>query len=384
MGTKTKNGLFYFFMLVLSMPMLQHTLPFSESGPLHGGYETAKDTVFTVESWWQGRYQQKKEKYLNDETGFRPDLVRFTCQLDFSLFGKCHAGWDIKGGNGHLFQWPYVNAYYGIDYRGYEHLSTRARKLKAIQDTFTKMGKTLLVMYAPSKVTSYHEYLPYTHIRSAMLPTNHDTYVRLGDSLGINQVDIDQWFLAMKHTSKEPLFSKQGIHWTDYGAVLASDSLVRYIESHRNIKLYPPRWDSVEHTTDLRNGDNDLAVDLNLIFPYIKETMAYPVLYDPVPDSTRKKINIILLGDSFAQKLIYSGVISKISRQCEYWGYNKDAHDILTDAYAMMDAYDWKAALNKCDVFVLCYTTFNLQDMGQGFIENAFSHYYPNGYGALK
>lgn len=183
----------------------------------------------------------------------------------------------------------------------------------------------------------------------------------------------------MKGRAKEPLFSKQGIHWTTYGAILASDSLVRYIESQRHIKLPAPAWDSVEHTTELRYGDDDLAVDLNLIFPYVHESLAYPILRDCPADSTRKKINMIFLGDSFAQKLMLAGVVKKISGQCEYWGYFSDAHDLITDAYSGMQYYDWKAALKKCDVFVLCYTTFNLQDFGNGFIENAYLHYYPDG-----
>lgn len=301
MAHKIKNGLFYFFLLVLFLPMLEHKLQFIESGKLTGLCRDTPDTSFTLQGWWDGTYQPAKGKYIDHQTGFRPDLVRLTCQLDFWLFGKYHAGWDIQGVNKCLFQWPYINAYYGLDFMGYQHIHERAINLKAIQDTLNSLGKTFILVYAASKATSYPEYFPSSHKRSKRGPTNHDTYRNICDSLGVNQIDMDEWFLSMKHTSREPLFSKQGIHWTQYGAVLANDSLVRYIERVRHIKLPTPVWSEVEHTDKLRDGDDDLLGDLNLIFPYTHETLAYPILYDAPQDSTAKKINAILIGDSFAQ-----------------------------------------------------------------------------------
>lgn len=366
-------------MLVLFLPLLEHKLQFIESGKLTGLYHETPDTSFTLQGWWDGSYQPAKEKYINDQTGFRPDLVRLTCQLDFWLFDKNHAGWDIRGGNDCLFQWPYIDAYYGLDFQGYQHIRERAIKLKAIQDTLNSMGKTFILVYAASKATSYPEYFPSTHKRSNRGPTNHDTYRNICDSLGVNQIDMDEWFLSMKHTSREPLFSKQGIHWTQYGAVLANDSLVRYIERVRHINLPAPVWSDVEHTDKLRDGDDDLLGDLNLIFPYTRETLAYPILHDAPQDSTAKKINAILLGDSFAQKLKNVGSLSKITVQCEFWSYFNSAHDINSNAYSMMDKYDWQAALRRADCIILCYTTFNLKDLGNGFIEQAYNHYYPTG-----
>ncbi len=378
MELKIRNWLFNFLLLIVALPMMEHAFPFIESGKLKGIFTDAHDTSFTLQGWWSSTYQPAKEKYLNDHTGFRPDLVRLNCQLDFSLFGKCHAGWDILGKNGHMFQYPYINAYYGLDYSGYQPILVRALKLKALQDTFSHMGKSLVLVYAASKASSYPEYFPVDRVRPERGTTNHDTYRHICDSLGINQVDMDEWFVSMKNKSKEPLFSKQGIHWTVYGAVLAADSLMRYIECLRHIKLLHPRWDKVEHTDKLRGGDDDLAAELNLFHPYMKETLAYPIIEDVLQDSTQRKLNGIYLGDSYCQKMFHAGIIPRMSGQCEYWSYFNAAHDVNANKWAMMSDYDWKGAIRRADCLVLVYTTFNLYQLGNGFIEQAFDFYYPS------
>ena len=197
------------------------------------------------------------------------------------------------------------------------------------------------------------------------------------DSLGINQVDVDNWFLSMKHTSKEPHFSKQGIHWSVYGAILAEDTLVKFMEQRRHIRMPHPAWSEIVRTNMLREGDNDVAADLNLIFPEADETMSYPVLKDEPPDSTKKKPKVIYLGDSFAFKLLLSGKMDKLNSECEYWGYFDEVHGIKPDKFTYIRNYDWKAALDKTDCLVLIYTTFNYAHLGDGFIEAAYDHYYP-------
>ena len=46
----------------------------------------------------------------------------------------------------------------------------------------------------------------------------------------------------------------------------------------------------------------------------------------------------------------------------------------------MMENYDWFSAINKSDMIVLMYTDINLNNLGDGFIEKAFKHYYPVSY----
>ncbi|MCD6010531.1 MAG: sugar O-acetyltransferase precursor [Flavipsychrobacter sp.] len=378
MADKVKKWILAFALVILFLPMLQHAVPFIESGTLKGSFKDADDVTYSVEKWMDGSYQRQKELYLNDHAGFRPDLVRLYNQLDFSLFRKCHAGWDIRGKKDMLFQWPYIEAYYGNDFIGYDAAMQKAVMLKAIQDTLSRLGKSLVLVYAPSKATFYPEYFPNDRVQEKHNMSNYEAYRRLGDSLGINQVDMDAWFLSMKNKSKELLFSKQGIHWTSYGAILAGDSVMRYIEKLRNIRIAHPVWEGVERTSAARYGDDEIAVECNLIFPAAREVFAYPVTRE-VNDSTAAKPNLICLSDSYGHKMVLWGVVSKMTGKCELWMYFNQAIDVKQDKYYDMNSYDWKDALAHTDCLVLLYTTFNLKELGSGFIEAAYAHYYPAG-----
>jgi len=383
METKIKKGLLYAFLVFLFLPMANQQLHFIKSGELNGGFKDADNVSFSIHGWAHREYQAQKERYLNDNTGFRPDMVRLNNQIDYSLFDKCHAGWDIKGTHGYLFEWPYIDAYYGKDFSGYQTIYDKCIKLKAIQDTLFRLGKSLILVYAPSKASYYPEYFPKDRIEKKRV-TNYEVYHHLGDSLGINQVDMDAWFVAMKGKSKEPLFSKQGIHWSKYGAALGADSIMSYIANLRSIHLEHPAWSKMEYTDKLRGGDDDVARELNLIFPVAKETMAYPIVAD-IPDSMHTTINDIFIGDSYGYKMVDAGIITRMSRQCEYWSNFRDVLEINNNnKYTQMKDYDWHAAIKKTDCVVLVYTLFNFKDLGNGFIEQAYDYYYPDRKIALK
>ena len=366
----------YFLFIVLTLPAVEQKFHFIKVAPLKGGYKDAVDSVFRLQSWLSGAFQAQREKYLNDGVGFRPDLVRLTNQIDFSLFDICHTAWTVKGKDQYLFQWPYINAYNGSDFSGRQVILERCVKMRALQDTFAKMGKSFILAYLPSKASSYPEYFPDDRVVKHPGPTNYAVYRHIADSLGINQIDLDAWFVSMKNTSKEPLYSKQGIHWTTYGAILGGDSLTRYMEHLRGIHVQHPRWEKMVHSDSLRGGDDDVAAELNLVFPEAHETLAYPVIED-VPNDTGKKINAIYIGDSYAHKMIEFGIVYKMNNQCEYWGYFDEIHDINGHQYSTINTYDWIGALKRTDCIVLSYTLFNFYHLGDGFIEHAYDYYFP-------
>src|SRR4051812_6256237 len=93
-----------FLFLVLALPGLNLLFPFIESGKLLGDVHLAPDTSFTTGAWLAGRYQQQKEKYFNDNIGFRPDFVRLNNELDYLLFQKLHAADVVLGQHGYLFE----------------------------------------------------------------------------------------------------------------------------------------------------------------------------------------------------------------------------------------------------------------------------------------
>ena len=142
---------------VLAAPLIQHYFPFITSGPLYGFNADAPDEVFNWDKWWDGSYQEKKGRYLNDHIGFRADLIRLNNQLDYSLLNKLHSWKVVEGKDHYLFMDTYINGYYGRDYVGYTAILEKLVKLKALSDTFERLGKSLILIHAPAKEFMYPE-----------------------------------------------------------------------------------------------------------------------------------------------------------------------------------------------------------------------------------
>jgi hypothetical protein len=237
MRNKNLKGLFILISVIMFMPFVQQVLPYVTSGPLQGYYSNAGDTDFAWEKWLDGSYQKMKNDYCNDHIGFRPDLVRLNGQIDFSLFHKADYGGAVVGSDNSIYYSEYIDAYFGENYLGYDTIRAKLVKLKAIQDTLARLGKSLILIHEPCKAFYNAESITDLKECTPKRPTNYQIFLQAGDSLGINQVDLNSWFVSMKKNSKELLFSKQGIHWTVYGSILGSDSIAKYIEHLRNIKM---------------------------------------------------------------------------------------------------------------------------------------------------
>ena len=82
--------------------------------------------------------------------------------------------------------------------------------------------------------------------------------------------------------------------------------------------------------------------------------------------------------------MIEFGVIYLMNGQCEFWRYYDEMHDINGHKFTYIKDYDWKAAIDRCDCVVISYTLFNFGQLGNGFIDQAFSRYYPQGLSSVK
>jgi hypothetical protein len=377
MAENVKKILLGLVFVVLFLPLSQLYVPVIESAPLHGAFHPARDTNFSIEQWIDGSYQEVKGKYIADNISFRSDLIRLNCQMDFSLFGRANTGWGVIGKDGCVFDVEYINAYTGNDFVGRDSLYNQLRKLKALQDTFARLGKSLVLVHAASKGYYYSECIPDKYRAKEYHPTNFRTCVGLADSLGVNQINMNAWFCAMKDTSKRLLYSKQGIHWTKYGGMLAGDSLIRYVEKLRKISMPHPKWEHMQITDFPVLPDNDIVSALNLIWPPVTEKFCYGDIVCKA-DSTKAKPNAIYIGDSFTVTLIENGVFSCINTKWEFWFYFRELHtNENPGAELPISGHDWTAALDKADYIALIYNAANLRNLGSGFIEAAYAHYFP-------
>ena len=262
---------------------------------------------------------------------------------------------------------------------GYDTIAEKIRKLKALQDTFAGVGKSLILIHSPDKAYYFPEYIPDDMKSPARGITNFERYVHAADSAGINQIDFNSWFVSMKGRSKDLLYSKQGIHWTMYGSILAGDSIVKYIERLRNIGMPHPLFTHIYYSRHARETDNDIALLLNLVFPVAFEKFTYPEYHYP-PDSSKTRPKIIMVGDSFGWSFMSNGMFQNTSNGWEFWYYFRDVfnHNYPEHcSYGSMKDWDWRRSMNDADCIVIMYTAHNLTELGDRFIEQAYDYYYP-------
>jgi len=358
MEVRTARGrLFLFLFIILLLPFLEYQLDFIESGKLNGAVTIAPNVKPTWKSWWDGTYQHQKSNHLNDSFGFRPDFVRLNNQISFWLFKKAYANSVVVGSDNYLYEEPYIKEYFGMDFMGDSLIRSELVKLKKLQDIFQKLGKTFILVYAPSKAYYFPNHFPSRYHKENT--SNYTTYTRIGDSLGINQIDFNGWFVKMKPRYGQFLFTRGGTHWTTYGSLLAADSFIRYIERSRKINMPYITWSKIEYSNDPRNQDGDILRGLNLIFP-MKERYCYPDI-GYTNGSTRPKA--IYIGDSFVWTFVSDGVMKNTNTDWEFWYYfgdvwNQGAIDGKNSDYSLGD-YDWANSLLHTDCIVLLYSESN-------------------------
>ncbi len=378
-----KGRLFFFAMLVISMPLLESDFHFIESGKLNGGSENVPDPQFSLAKWWDGSYRKQKTRYINDSMGFRPDLVRINNQLDYWLFRKLHAGDVYVGHDNYLFGKLYVDEYYGRDYIGTATIRKKLMMLRRVQDTLERMGKTFVLVYAPSKPYLYQEQIP-DCLRETTVPdtTNYRSFRRLGDSLKIRQVDFNAWFVSMKETSKDVLMGRQGVRWTMYGGLIAGDSMTRYVEQKRNIRMPQLVIKSVNYSTEAQHTDDDLFAVSNLIFPITKEQFTYADYFFRDSGTTRPRA--IYIGDSFLWTWITNGQMHSTNTDWEFWCY---FYQVWTEqtmnnggSFAPRAFYDWQRSLANTDCVIVVLTPPGLKDLAfkDSFIDVFYNYFFPN------
>ncbi len=376
---KRKQVLFISFFVILLFPFLNGKLHLIKSGQLQGYFTNADDVDFSWDKWFDATFAKNKSDYINDHFGFREDFVRLSGQIDFTLFTKVDYGSAVISKDHNLYYDNYIDDYIGKDFMGYDTIAHIMKRVKAIQDTLSHLGKSLIVVYVPSKAFYNAESMP--EIKKCYLggKSNYSLFLKLSDSLHINNIDLNSWFISLKGKTQDSLFTKQGIHWTWYGAFLGGDSIAKYIEKLKNISLPHPTFTKIEHTTKAKGTDNDMATILNLALPVANETFSYPeATYDT--SKVKQKLNIIFIGDSFVWTTLENGFMSNVYKEWQFWFYNKEVFYNKNNPHARdakMENYDWKKAIEKTDCIVLMNTTASLKSIGSGFIDNAYEYYYP-------
>jgi len=377
-----KYILFWIFIVLLTIPLLQYELKIFPEKDLGGAYIKHKKIPLTVNSWLSADYQRHYNDYFNDNLGFRPFFVKTYNQINKVLFNKISSAGTIIGKNNTLFQTSYIRAINGEDYQGKQILQKKVRKLQTVQKWLKDKNIDIVLVIAPGKASILKKYIPDELLKQNPDTTNYDELVSLLKKTNINYIDLKQYFLQIKDTCRYPLFPRCGTHWSGYGVTLAADTMFKYIEKITNTDLRNFHSEKGEITDkNLRFTDDDIGKALNLIWDIKSDTLYYPnVVFDH--RKKYKKLKVLSVGDSFNQSFwgFYPYFSELFDTTTRYWYYNRTVSWPKKYEGKPTKTLDFKKEIESKDLLILVTTEQNLCQFGFNFIEDLFFCENPNIY----
>ncbi len=357
------------FVFVLILPLIQAKVNVFDEEPLHGGVIIASKPEYSSTSWFSGKYQSDMEKFINDNIGFRPVLVRLHNQIQFSLFKQASAKGVVIGKDNYLFEQAYIDAYHGQYFKGRNEIIKKVEALKELQTELENRGKTLIVVLPPGKASFYPEYFPGKSSGEATDSTFYKEYSKLLPEYGVNCFDVNDWFLHMKDTTKHILYPQYGIHWSEYGAVVAADSLIKQVENLSGRNLPEMVITDIRKQNYSQGTDNDIEWGMNLLKSLSSQTLSYPTIEWNYTGSDTT--NMLVIGDSFYWNWYYLGLGEKCFHKTSFWYYNNEVYPESKQSNLKVNSIDRQSVINNSDVVLLIASESNLVNMAWGFVGDA-------------
>jgi hypothetical protein len=368
-----KGILVKFIGLILTLPLLQYTTDALPKMPLNGAITEEKNVEFKIASWHDESFQKGKEKYLNQEFGFRNQLIRINNQIYYSLYGIAKANGVIVGKENYLYEEKYIHAFYGMDFVGEQKVNDVTERLSAIDSAFRTMNKTLLVVLAPGKASFYPEYIPdnYKRVNDS---TNYSCYKKSIEQAGLNLIDFNSWFLEQKNKSNFPLYPKTGIHWSDYGAILAIDSINKYLSKLRGYDPVTMHWNEYEKDLEKTSViDEDIELGMNLLFKIKKPRLGYPILHFNQTGKTKPRV--LNIGDSFYRNIFSTGIKDSIFSDAGFGYYLQEISSPIIGGTKDVSDVNLKELINHYDVIMLMCTEATMFNFPFNFDKKVYTLY---------
>jgi hypothetical protein len=355
--------------LFLFIPQIQSRFNIKKHiRPLKGAYINAEDVEFSRENWFNSAFQNKKEKFVEQNFGFRNYYVLLNNQVDYSLFRKANVEKVVVGKGGFLYEANYIDAYFGNNFAGEEKLEAHFKKIKDLQDLLKEKGICLEVVFAPGKASYYPEFIPDSW-RSEKKLNNYEYCASLCRKLDIRHMDLNAWFMNQKDYTPYDLYPKTGIHWSNYGSLIAFDSLTKHLEHYTKLNLKTFTVANVSFSDSLRSPDDDIGSAMNLIWKVQPFPMPY-ANYHWTDDTTFVRPPALFIGDSYFWNIYYEGLTNNVFSDCKFWYYAKEVYP-ESEPERNAEKLNILDEIKKQKIIVLMATECNIHDLGWSFIDRA-------------
>ncbi len=357
-------------LLFLCVPLSFQIFHWRDFTPLNGVQDSKskemKDSLSGKLDWLSGSFQRHTEVYLGENLAVKSPLVRLRNQVEYSLFGKINAQ-QIFEYNGNLFRFYSADYNEGTSFIGQQAVSEKVRKLTKIQE-FLGESHPIILTIAPSKTYFYSEDLPEVHTRETDR-SNYKAITKEALKKGIHVIDFNTYFLDIKKSSKAPLISKSGIHWSMFGAAMAMDTLVSKVEQLKKSTYSHPIY-TLDKSYRFFYNDNDLAQLLNVLSPPNDPELR--CLTFPIQRPVGKKIRALIISDSFFDVVSMTDLRQQLfttdTKYLYYFNTRKDP----TNNNQGLAGMNLLEEMKKADCIILLNDIVNMENFGWGFIESAY------------
>lgn len=357
-----KNGVFGLIcMLGISAPMIIQWGDFMTVKGLEGSINA--DTTKLSFSWWSSDLQKRLENEATDSLLLFPACVRTRNQFEYSVFDKLNAQ-DIYESDGIFYRYVRPDYNERDEFLGEQKIAEHVAKLLLIQK---QLNKPIYVVITPNKMRFYPESLPeINQIHSDS--NNYSWYKKLLHEAGIKVLDSHEWHYRNKKKHTIPIMSKQGVHWTLYGAAITMDSLVRRISKDMHVD-YQRVTMEIGRGDEIYAPDIDLAVLSNLVFCPADKRLKN--VYFPLREKMKPRLKPVIIGDSFFNAIQWTAMHQQLFEPETPFYYYFNTRFTMTPFSEM--ARDWKVVssdIDKSECIIILTDIQNMSQFGFGFIEN--------------
>lgn len=354
--------------------------------PLNGAITNARPVEFNFQTYLDGSYQDWLTEHAKLNTGFREFFIRNYNQVVFSCFNKITNDNVVMGFNKELFLKMYLEEITGKRllqfYPSVEAAKADARNnveatLKLI-DTLQQHGTSFLFVFAPSKTSTYPEYMPLTYQEHVSDFSLEEYYIQLFKEAGIPFIDFHNYFKSIKDDYPYPLYTRTGTHWSEATMPMVADSLLRKLEEVSGCRFPRIKLDDLNFSADYSAQDGELEGQLNLLFPLQKPALPQPLF--TLQDTVGKdRPRILVIADSYFVQLSHSCFVDAFSRW-DYWKYNREV--VSSDNRINFKEVQWlpeaPRILEDADIVLAMFTAPCFYSYMYGFANSALELYEQN------
>lgn len=367
-----KYLLFSLIGLVLVLPFMQQTTNIPRVKALTGYYHQYRKPSYQLENFMNGTFQDSLNKFIEQNIGFRPDLVRLNNQYKYSLFDTVSALGVIIGKEGYLFEYNYIKAYYGLDFVGMDTIQKHIDQTVFVNDWLEKNNKHLVVAFAPGKGSFFPEYIPDEYKTDSIFPKNEATYHRLLKENQIKVISGNEIFSSIKDTCRFALYPKCGIHWSFYGMGLVFDSILTTMEQQRGKPFVDFDTKSILVSHHLRVPDRDLWEGMNVFSKPNDYPMPYPDFSFTRTDPDNMP-TVIVVADSYYWQWYSADYATKAFGKHDFWYYNNEIYPGDGGTSVQKRDIDVIARVLEADFIILLQTDATMTRYSFGFIPELYA-----------